>query len=596
MSRVTESVIELARLVRARGTDLRRVEVKAAAGGLPRSVRESLSAFSNGAGGVVVLGLDEQAGFAVVRGLDSIRLRNALDAMCADELSPPVRAEIDIEEIDGHPVVVARVPELDPRHKPCYVRAKGEYAGSYVRGGDGDRRMTEYEIALLHANRGQPADDREAIREARLEDLDPEAVRRLLARLREREPLAFAGLSDEHALRRVGVLVQNDGPGDGGLAPSLAGLLALGQYPQQFFPQLNVTFIVVPATSKDTIPVDGPRFLDNRTLSGSIPTMVTETVSAIVRNMATRAFVTGVGRLDAYEYPVEALREAVTNALMHRDYSPYARGTQVQVEMYSDRLVVRSPGGLFGAVTEDDLGAEGVSSSRNSVLARLLQDVTLPGTDHVVCENRGTGIPAMIQALRRAGLATPRFDDALTRFRVTIPKHALLDADTLTWLAGLHQDDLTDAQRMALALMREGRQVSNANLRQLGLERTEATTALTGLVTRGLAITFGGRRYAQYILAFPPDGPSQLILQIPSDGNAPSHATGPAVAHPGRRDRTHEIDQLFDTGQTLTISDITAATGLKNAMAARYLARLITNRRIVATAPARSKNRAYRRA
>jgi ATP-dependent DNA helicase RecG len=70
----------------------------------------------------------------------------------------------------------------------------------------------------------------------------------------------------------------------------------------------------------------------------------------------------GVGREDAYEYPIEALREAVVNALMHRDYGPLARGTQVQVEMYPDRLLIRNPGGLFGAVSEDELGTEGVSS------------------------------------------------------------------------------------------------------------------------------------------------------------------------------------------------------------------------------------------
>ncbi|MFN0282180.1 MAG: ATP-binding protein [Kineosporiaceae bacterium] len=583
---------ELVRLVRARGTDLRRLEVKAASGGLPKSVRETVSAFSNVSGGVIVLGLDERAGFTVVPGLDVVRMRDALDAACADELSPPVRAEIDIEEVDGHPVVVARVPELDPRHKPCFVKARGEYAGSYIRGGDGDRRMTEYEIALLHANRGQPSDDRDAVTQARLEDLNPEAVRRLLTRLRQREPVAFpAGLPDEQALTRIGVLVDD---GTGRAVPSLAGLLALGEYPQQFFPQLNVAFIAVPATSKDSIPLDGPRFLDNRTISGPIPAMVEETVSAIVRNMATRAHVTGVGRHDTYEYPVEALREAVTNALMHRDYGPYARGTQVQVEMYSDRLVVRNPGGLFGTVTEDDLGAEGVSSSRNAVLARLLQDVTLPGTDQVVCENRGTGIPAMIHALRRAGLTTPQFDDALTRFKVTIPKHALLDEETLAWLAGLHQSDLTDAQRMALALMREGRHVSNATLRQLGLDRTDATAALTGLVARGLAVSFGGRRYAQYTLAVDPDEPGQLslpITQVDPDRHPQTDGSGQIA----RRDRTLEIDALFDTGRTLTIKDVTAATGLKSAMAARYLARLIDTGRIRATAPPRSKNRAYRR-
>lgn len=590
---MTESVAQLVRLVRARGTDLRRLEVKAASGGLPKSIRESLSAFSNGSGGVLILGLDERSGFTVVPGLDAVRLRDALDAACADELSPPVRAEIDIEEVDGHPIVVARVPELDPRHKPCFVKARGEYAGSYVRGGDGDRRMTEYEIALLHANRGQPSDDRDAVADAHVEDLNPEAVGRLLLRLRQREPVAFPpGLPDEQALARLGVLVDD---GTGRLVPSLAGLLALGEYPQQFFPQLNVTFIVVPATSKDTVPLDGPRFLDNRTLNGTIPTMVEETVSAIVRNMATRAHVTGVGRQDAYEYPVEALREAVTNALMHRDYGSYARGTQVQVEMYSDRLVVRNPGGLFGTVTEDDLGSEGVSSSRNAVLARLLQDVTLPGTDQVVCENRGTGIPAMIHALRRAGLTTPQFDDALTRFRVTIPKHALLDDEALAWLAALRQNDLTDAQRMALALMREGRRISNATLRQLGLDRTEATAALTGLVARGLAVSFGGRRYAQYTLAIDPEEPAQLSLPITPD-DAGQHRRTEGAPRAPRRDRTVEVDGLFDSGRTLTVNDVTAATGLKSAMAARYLANLVKTGRIVATAPPRSRNRAYRRA
>ena len=590
---MTESVAELVGLARARRTDLRRLEVKTASGGLPKSIRETLSAFSNGSGGVIVLGLDERADFAVDPDIDPVRLRNALGATCADEMSPPVRAEIDIEEVDGGSIVVARIPELDPRHKPCFVTARGEYAGSYTRGGDGDRRMTEYEIALLHANRGQPTDDRDAVEQASIEDLNRDSVRRLLTRLRLREPVAFPQqLPDELALTRIGVLVENDA---GRLVPSLAGLLALGDYPQQFFPQLNVTFIVVPATSKDSIPIEGPRFLDNRTISGPIPTMVEEAVAAMVRNMATRAHLTGVGRQDTYEYPVEALREAVTNALMHRDYSPFARGTQVQVEMYSDRLVVRNPGGLFGTVTEDDLGAEGVSSSRNAVLARLLQDVTLPGTDQVVCENRGTGIPAMIHALRRAGLTTPHFDDALTRFRVTIPKHALLDDAALAWLAGLRQVDLTDAQRIALALMREGRTISSATLRQIGLDRADATTALSGLVTRGLAVSFGGRRYAQYALAVDPHGTSHSALPTTQAERDPG-ASASEARTVARHDRIDEIDALFDDGRTLTTHDITVATGLRAAMAARYLSRLIERGRIVATAPPRSKNRAYRRA
>ena len=339
-----EDVVEL---LRRRGTDLAGIEAKAAAGGLPRSVRETLSAFSNGTGGLLVLGLDERSRFGPAPGFDARKTRDDLASTCAQELSPPVRADIDIVSVGGADVVVADVPELDPRHKPCFVRVRGEYGGSYIRGGDGDRRLTENEIGLLHANQGQPRDDHEPVVGATLTDLDPDAVDRLLRRVRSRESTAFAGVSDEVALTRLGVVVDSDS----GLVPTLAGLLALGSYPQQFFPQLNATFIAVPATAKDRVPPGGPRFLDSRTLDGPLPMIVDGAVTAAIRNMSRRGRVSGIGREDAYDYPVEALREAVTNALMHRDYSPYSRGTQTQIEMYQDRLEIRNPGGLFGTVT-----------------------------------------------------------------------------------------------------------------------------------------------------------------------------------------------------------------------------------------------------
>jgi ATP-dependent DNA helicase RecG len=301
--------------------------------------------------------------------------------------------------------------------------------------------------------------------------------------------------------------------------------------------------------------------------------------------MSRRGQISGIGRADAYDYPVEALREAVTNALMHRDYSPYSRGTQTQIEMYQDRLEIRNPGGLFGTVTEDDLGQEGTSSSRNSWLARLLQDVTLPGTDQVVCENRGTGIPAMIQALRAAGMTAPRFDSRISRFQVTFPRHALLDADTLNWIASLGEQRLSDGQCMALALMRDRGSVTNGMLRQLGLERHDATAALADLVGRGLALRFGGRRYARYVLA----------ERVPEIGLALRTEPGKQSASL-RRDRTAEIDQLFDVAATLRKAEVMDRAGLSAAMVNRYLNRLIAAGRVEPTAGPQARNRAYRRA
>jgi ATP-dependent DNA helicase RecG len=90
-------------------------------------------------------------------------------------------------------------------------------------------------------------------------------------------------VADDIALRRLGVLVPV--ADSGRLVPSLAGLLSLGTYPQQFFPQLNVTFVVFPTDHAGVVPDGGPRFIDNRSLNGPIPWIVSDAVDAITRNM-----------------------------------------------------------------------------------------------------------------------------------------------------------------------------------------------------------------------------------------------------------------------------------------------------------------------
>ena len=581
----------LVALLRRRRTDLPSIEVKSAAGGLPRSARETISAFSNDRGGQLVLGLDENQGFSLAPGFNAAKVRDDLASLCSDAFEPPVRADIQIEDFEGAQIVVASVPELDPAAKPCYVKSKGIVGGSYTRGGDGDRLLTTYEIYLLHANRGQPKDDHEVVEGATPDDLDRDAVDRLLRRVRNREPGAFATVDDNTALIRLGVLRQKDGH----LGVTLAGLLTLGRWPQQFLPQLCVTFIAVPAVSKDAIPEGAPRFTDNATLRGSIPQMIEETVRVILRNTRTAGHVRGLGREDVGEYPVEALREAVTNALAHRDYSHFASGTQIQVELFVDRLVIGNPGGLFGTVTPDDLGQEGVSSSRNSYLIPLLADVYLPGTDQVVADNRGSGIPDMLARLRRANLTLPSFDSRLSRFTVTFPKHTLLTQDTLRWIAGLGQQGLSQGQVSALALMKEGRQVSNGTLRQLGLHRRDATQALADLVARGLAYRVGGRRYAEYLLLQNlPDEPGLFDeVFVASPVTTPDPA-GRMNTPRLRYDRSAEVAALFADGRTLTATEVGTSTGLGPAMTNRYLKGLVESGQLEPTAPPRSPHRAYR--
>ena len=535
--------------LRRAGTDLQDIEVKAAGGGLPKSVTESVSAFANADGGLLILGLDEHDGFRPVP-IDAGKLAADLAAACADQLEPPIRAEVDIALVDDQVVVVALISPLPVDQRPCYVKSKGIERGSFLRTHDGDRALTTYEVHILRSSQGQPADDQVVVSGAELTDLDAGLVDALVKRLRETRGPIFRDLTDEEALRLLRVVV---GLPAGGLGVTLGGLLALGR-----FPQLNVTFVAYPPTPGEPL-ADGPRFTDNQSTAGPIPVMVAECLAVLRRNMRRRSLVAGVGREDRWEYPEEAVRELVANALMHRDYHPLAHGTQVRVSLYPDRLEVASPGGLYGPIAPEDLLAEPVSSSRNQFLAKLLEDVVVPGTNRTVCENRGSGLVATASALRRAGLEPPALDVSVREFRAVVANHGLLDDDALAWLSTIDTAGLTDRQRLGLAFLRRQQTITNQQYRTLtGCDALTATRDLTTLAARGLVVKRRDRRWAVWHLATSTEPPGQMDLMF-EEPSAPK-----------RSDRRSDIRALLQQGP-LRSQDLADALGLSRPGVLRWI-------------------------
>ncbi|WP_027928153.1 ATP-binding protein [Amycolatopsis benzoatilytica] len=534
---------ELAEIVgnlRRLGGDDADVEAKRAEDRLPKSVRDTVSAFANTHGGVLVLGLDEASGFEATGVRDPAKMTADLASLCAEEMEPPLRPLIRVHRFEGVDLVVAEVPVLDSRSRPCFAKRLGMAQGSFVRVGDGDRRLSAYEVHLMTAGRGQPRDDEEPVPGAGIDELDPDLVSTFVARLRQQRPYAFADLSRLDVLRRIKVLA--------GDQATVAGLLALGRYPQHFFPQLMVSFVHYPTTEGADVRT-GTRFLDNKVLEGSIPVMVRDVLAVLRANMARRATVRGAGRIDSWEYPETALREAVVNALVHRDYSPESRGAQVQLEMYPDRLVVRNPGGLYGPVTEETLGEEGVSSARNATLLKLLEDVPLPGTARTVCENRGSGIRTMMTALRDASLSPPRFVDKISLFRVEFPNHALISDEIVAWIRGLGEYGLTDSQCLGLAMSKAGDVLDNQSYRgATGVDSRRATAELGDLVARGLLWQTGGRRWARYELA----------------------DSARAARPTGRRDRRREVLEALGDAE-LTRAELADLLGMPDKTVSRWL-------------------------
>jgi ATP-dependent DNA helicase RecG len=488
--------------LRGLDTDTSLVEAKRAKGGLPASLWETISAFSNAHGGVILLGVDEKSGFSVSGVDEPGSLEVAVAKMCSDSMEPPVRPLIQTHVIEGKNVVTIEIPPMSAGQKPCYYKGKGCYGGSYIRVGDNDRRLTNYEVNLLIAGRGQPRDDERVVVEANRSDLDQEIVRAFIAGQRKERRRAFEDKSDDQVLSMMKVLKEYEGR----LVPTVAGLLCMGAYPQQFFPQLNITFVVYPNSQPGIPGPRGERFLDNASINGPIPEMVGDSLALLRRNMRRRSVISGIARQDIWEYPETALREAIVNALVHRDLSQGSLGTPSQLEMYPDRLVIRNPGGLYGPVNVEDLATSNISSARNQVLVHILQNVDIPEGGRV-CEARGSGISSMINSLRASGMGLPEFDDQVASFQVTFPNASLLDEETVRWIGSLGISGLSDSQLLALARMRNGESLNNNGYRShLGVDSRVATAELRDLVERGVVVQSGSRRWATYSLADQADG------------------------------------------------------------------------------------------
>lgn len=552
------------------GAEATAIEAKRAETELPKSVLESLSSFSNTpGGGTLVLGVAEGGNFTAIGVRDPKKIMADLASWARDDIVPPLVPTIEVAEVDGQTLVIADISELPRNQKPCYVKSRGMDRGSFIRVADGDRRLTSEEVQQLVSDRGQPVFDQEPILDATPDDLDQAEIARYTNRLRTgTNARIFSNESDTVILRMTKVIARGS---DGEDHPTLAGLLSLGRYPQQFFPQLNATFVYYPATA-GARDAEGVRFLDNASIDGPIPVMVEEALAIVYRNMKKRALIVGAGRRDIWEYPPEALREAIVNALVHRDLSPGSRGTQVQIEMYPDRLRIKNPGGLFGAVDIDHLGDDGTSSARNGSLLKMLEDVPIPDKDRTVCENRGSGVRTMLAALREAGMSPPRFKDSTTSFEVTFPNHTLLDEDTVAWLQLLGRDGLTDSQCVGLALMRHGDIMTNARYRAAtGIaDSNRATKELQDLVARELIDQTGLKRGASYSLS----------------SYATSVSEGGKASRPNRR---RQILGLLEVHGELSKSEVSGLLGLTSKTAEHWLRTLKNEALVEPTSPGRGR-------
>lgn len=561
---------EIVHRLRRQGVDDDLVEVKSAANEVPKDLWPSVSAFANTDGGLVILGLVETEGFAPASGFDARSVQDAVRAGLdeAPGAHPKVQPVPDFRlgqrQVDGADVVVLEIRPLRDKPGatlPCYVTTQGPTTGSYKRVGDADKRLSAYESYLLSTRLQPDRTDRSAVPTLTVDDLDDALVTDLLDALKERSSRALDGVAPTDrpaALRRVNVLTD-----DGRL--TLAGCLALATYPQQDYPQLTIDVAVHPGAEKSL--GTSARFLDRRVCDGPLPVAVRDAVDTVLRNLRTRHVVDGVAGTDVPEIPAEVLREAITNAVMHRDYSAAVQGQQVAVDVYPDRVEVISPGGFWGDRTKDNV-ADGRSEKRNETLATLLRDVRIPGSRGGLAEAQGSGIPRMIDAMRQHGLPAPSYaSSTIDHVIVRLDRFGLLDPEMETWLENLPGDaSRSPAERSALALAKTAGHVNVADLRSnLGLDSDDCRDLLGRLLGDGLLI---GINDGPYVLA-------DLAHTLATTG------------------AQHAVLAVLDAVAPRSVHEIADLTGKSVPALRPVLRELVAAGLVEATAPPQSKNRRY---
>lgn len=276
--------------------------------------------------------------------------------------------------------------------------------GSYIRVGDSDEPMTEYEVYAYEAYKKKIRDELRPVERASVEDLAPDTLEDYFLKIRR----VKANLS-KHPNDKILALqgMTSDG------RPSVAGLMVLGDYPQAFFPQMSITAMVVDGTVFGELGGSGERFIDNKRIEGTIPQMLEEAMAFVRRNIRTATVINKDGvREDRPEYPLKAVREVILNALIHRDYSVHTEDSPIRIILYRDRMEVENPGGLYGRLSINDLGKL-PADTRNPFLAGNLEVM-------INTENRFSGIPTIIQEMDEAGLRPPVFESRRGNFKVTL--------------------------------------------------------------------------------------------------------------------------------------------------------------------------------
>jgi ATP-dependent DNA helicase RecG len=411
--------------------------------------------------------------------------------------------------------------------------------------GSDNRPLTGDSLGRFVREREDRSGEDEPAFEMTLSDVDLDLVNQALAGDR-RQRTTRRGLM--RALVDLGVAVVPEPPLDPYLL--VAGALVFGRDPTTVVPGAAVQVV------RRTGLGPGPGPVTARTeLKGALPRLLDEVLAFVEANTASREAIVGTHRERFPEYPPSVLREAILNAVAHRDYN--LSGATVDVTIWDDRIEIQSPGPLPGHITVGNMRHEHYSRNRRTM--RVLKLLSL-------VEEYGEGVDRMFAEMESRLMQPPHFDAPGASVTVTLYNRSILSIDDQAWLALLGHLHLTPAERRVLVVARHEDGVTPRRLRVLLGDEADVESLISSAVAKGLLVMVGRGGGARYVLS------DEVVMRAGGGGvearnrkrqglldemaRRGSISTAEASSYLGESDRTlvrHLLDDLVSNREAIAV-------------------------------------------
>jgi len=415
----------------------------------------ALCAFANAEGGAIHLGKDDQGRTVPLSNPE--KLLETLPAKIIQKLG--IYPRLDLQTTDSGPFIVIQIEA-----SPLPVALNGKY---YQRVGSTNQELKGPSLTqFLLAQSGNRWDDQPEPR-ATLSDLDRTTLQRFQRLAAQRlpaiqgEPLKteadFLALLEKLDLTEGKVLKR-------------AAILLFGKNPQAYYYE---SYLKIGLFASDA------ELLSDDQIKGNLFQQVDGSLEVLrLKYLVPKIYYDGVIRKEKAEYPETALREAIINALIHRDYA----GTVLQISVYDDKMILWNEGGLPPTLSVEDLQRKHPSRPRNQLLSDVFYKAGL-------IESWGRGTIAILQDCEAAGLPTPQFREAFGGLEVTFYKDSLTEEK-------LAQLPLNDRQRTAIQYLKDRSRITNKDYQRINhCSRNTASNDLKVLIDLGM-VRQAGRRGA----------------------------------------------------------------------------------------------------